>query len=169
MRNEQRTSNVERVALGPAVRALLCCSVVGMSLCASGVPAQSNGNSGISVDSFKVIWQQSIFDPNRPNRKAVSETGVKPQPRIETIHLVGTMSYSKGKFAFFDSTVSQYRKVLERGANIGGYTIKDITANGILLAANDKQFEMKIGTQLRNENQAGWKFSGDAGLAPKIN
>src|SRR6202000_3031119 len=82
-----------------------------------------------------------------------------PHRSYESIALVGTMSYPKGKFAFFDGSSSQYKKVLEPGANIAGYTVQDITATNVTLAANGKDFEMKVGSQLRNEAGAGWRLS----------
>jgi hypothetical protein len=69
------------------------------------------------------------------------------------------MSYTKGKFAFFDGSNSQYKKVLEPGSTIAGYTVKDIAGTAVTLAANGKEFQMKVGTQLRSEGDNKWQLS----------
>jgi hypothetical protein len=121
--------------------------------------AQTNTDSGPSFDSFRIVTRRNIFDPNR------SPTYVRPPPTdhyhstVDSLNLVGTMSYPKGKFAFFDGSSLQYKKVLEPGAAIAGYTVKDITPTAVTLAANGKEFEMKVGAQLRNERGQGWRMS----------
>ena len=69
------------------------------------------------------------------------------------------MSYAKGKFAFFDGTKTDYKKVLEPGATIAGYTVKDITPKDVILAANGKDLTLAVGSQMRKEGQGDWKPS----------
>jgi hypothetical protein len=109
--------------------------------------------------TFKIITQRNIFDPNRTgNRPPYTQQHIRPRT-VDSIALVGTMSYPKGKFAFFDGSSSQYKKVLEPGANIAGYTVKEITGTAVTLAANGKEFQMKVGTQLRNQGDNKWQLS----------
>ena len=70
------------------------------------------------------------------------------------------MSYSKGRFAFFDGTSSQYKKVIEPGENIAGYTVKEITQDNVTLAASGKEFVMAVGAQMRNQGENKWQLSG---------
>jgi hypothetical protein len=71
------------------------------------------------------------------------------------------MSYPKGKFAFFDSPNADYKKVLEPGGTIAGYTVKDVTTKGITLASNGKEIEMNVGTQMtKGEGETNWRLSG---------
>jgi hypothetical protein len=117
---------------------------------------QTNNDSGPTYDSFNIISQRNIFDPNR--------RGIRPPRNYTEPHnqdvlaLVGTMSYPKGKFAFFDGTKTDYKKVLEPGASIAGYTIKDITPKDVTLAANGKDLTLKVGSQMRKEG-SNWKPS----------
>lgn len=138
----------------PSLCAILALAVLSAVLNAS---AQStNSDSGPSFESFNIISQRNIFDPNR--------RGIRPpRPYVEShnpdvLALVGTMSYPKGKFAFFDGTKSDYKKVLEPGATIAGYTIKDITPKEVTLAANGKDLTLKVGSQMRKEGND-WKPS----------
>ena len=49
--------------------------------------------------------------------------------------LVGTMTYEKGTFAFFDGSSSEYRKALKRAGIIAGYKLTSIAANSVELAS----------------------------------
>lgn len=138
---------------------IICC-------CASGLRAQPpNNDSATSIDSFSIIWEHNIFDPSR--RKIGPPR--PPGHKVDAFALVGTMSYSKGKFAFFDGTSSDYKKVLEPGANIAGYTIKDVTPKNVTLASNGKELEMSVGSQMRNEGQNNWKLSTERDLPSTSN
>jgi len=118
--------------------------------------AQTNSNSASdnqwpTFDTFNVIQRNNIFDPNR--RPWIPRPTNNYTPRIiEGFALRGTMSYSKGKFAFFDGTSDEYNKVLGVGGNIAGYTVKDITQNDVTLAANGKDFKLLVGRQVRKQN-----------------
>lgn len=119
--------------------------------------AQStNNNSGPAFESFDIIARRNIFDPNRRGIQPPHKYNETRTPDV--LALVGTMSYPKGKFAFFDGTKSDYKKVLEPGASIAGYTVKDITPKDVTLAANGKELTLKVGSQMRKEQgQNDWK------------
>jgi len=85
-------------------------------------------------------------------------------PQADAFSLVGTMSYAKGTFAFFDGTSSEYRKALQLDDAIAGYKVTEITPNAVKLQAADKRVEMKVGTQMRKETEGGWQLVGQAEL-----
>ena len=146
--------------------ALRVLGVLAMVAClwASSLRAQpTNSDSTTSYDSFSLIWRRNIFDPNRHGMSSYHRSS-GPSRRVDAFALVGTMSYSKGKFAFFDGTSPDYKKVLEPGATIAGYTVKDITPKNVTLAANGKELEMSVGSQMRNEGQNDWKLSAHSDL-----
>lgn len=120
--------------------------------------AQTNGSSGQSFESFRIITQNNIFDPNRSPRFGSYHPASVSRPRVDAFALVGIMSYPKGKFAFFDGSSSDYKKVLEPGETIAGYTVKDITPQTVTLASNGKEVEMKVGKQLRKEGENQWRL-----------
>jgi hypothetical protein len=158
MNLEQKISQMWQRSPGLCGLAVLAMGIV---LCAWNAVAQTNTNAdnGLSFDSFKIITQRNIFDPNRSRGFARHDRPSVSHPVVESLDLVGTMSYPKGKFAFFSGSSSEYKKVLEPGAGIAGYTVKDITPTAVTLAANGKEFEMKVGAELRNEAGAGWHLS----------
>jgi hypothetical protein len=134
--------------------------VLGMLLTGAAALAQSNGIPGpqdyASFSHF--ITDRNIFDPNRvshsynPNRSYRS-TRVR-RNGTPGIQFVGTMSYEKGRFAFFYGNSSDLSKVLQVGGKIVDYTITDISATNVMLASADKSqpFVLNVGDGLRQEN-----------------
>ena len=118
--------------------------------------AQSTDDSNTTdYDSFQIIVQKNIFDPDRhphwPN----------PFPRergVPTFSLAGTMSYRKGMFAFFSGTSDDYQKVLQQGGTIAGYTVTNITFDGAQLLSSGKTVDMKVGAAMRLEG-SDWELS----------
>ncbi len=80
--------------------------------------------------------------------------------------LVGTMSYEKGMFAFFNGNSADLKKALRVAEKIADYTVTAISPNHVTLESTNKtqQFELKVGDGLRQENGK-WVFSG-AGELP---
>jgi len=126
-----------------------------------GAQAQSNGVPGDSdyakFSSF--VTERNIFDPNRypRNSKNTARRTTTTRTRTRTVGapfvaLVGTMSYEKGLFAFFNSNNSDLKKILAVNDEIAGYTVKGITANAVTLVGPDKkEVLMKVGEQMHQE------------------
>ena len=101
------------------------------------------------------IAARDIFDSSRqPYNNSIRQPLVS-QPRLlpNEVRLVGTMSYGKGLFAFFDGTSANLSRVLQVGDKIADCTITDITRNFVRLATTDTQVrcELIIGSALREE------------------
>jgi hypothetical protein len=138
-----------------------------------GAFAQSNGVPGpTDYASFnRFVTDRNIFDPNRqPHSYSPNTLRTTPRRTVRNsapgIMLVGTMSYEKGMFAFFNGNSSDLKKALQVTEKIADYTVTDISANRVKLASADKkqQLELKIGDGLRQENGK-WVFAG-AGELP---
>ncbi|MDR3460392.1 MAG: hypothetical protein P4N60_23430 [Verrucomicrobiae bacterium] len=120
----------------------------------------------------RFITDRNIFDPNRVPRSGGTRI-VRTTKRVHTagapyVTLVGTMSYEKGLFAFFDSNNEDMKKILGAGDAIGIYTVKEISASTVTLAGKDKkEFVMKVGEQMRQENGV-WQVTEavDSGPSP---
>jgi hypothetical protein len=128
----------------------------------AGALAQSNGVPGpADYPAFsRFITDRNIFDPNRQPHYYSSNTR-RTTPRIRTrsnsapaLTLVGTMSYEKGMFAFFNGNSDDLKKALRVADKIAGYTVVAISPNRVKLATADlkKEFEMKVGDAMRQEN-----------------
>ena len=136
--------------------------------------AQSNAPGDTDYAKFSsFITDRNIFDPNRyPHNSRSTPTRTKTRTRTRApgtpfIALVGTMSYEKGLFAFFNANDSDLKKILTAGDEIAGYTVKEITASAVTLTDKDKkEITMKIGDQMHQDGSA-WKLNDDSsGNAP---
>jgi hypothetical protein len=112
-------------------------------------PAQStNDSTSTDFSTFQVVVDRNIFNPDRYGRQ--------PRPSYEqhsvpTFSLAGTMSYRKGMFAFFNGTSDNYRKALQEGGKIAGYTVGKITFDDVQLQSTGKTIVMKVGAAMRQE------------------
>jgi hypothetical protein len=127
--------------------------------------AQSNGTPGDTDYSrfSQFIAERNIFDPNRYPRNQTTTTRVRHQHThvagAPYVSLVGTMSYQKGLFAFFDSNNPDDKKIVSPGDEIAGYTVKAIADNTVtLLGADKKEVSMKVGVQMRQDGGT-WKIN----------
>ena len=132
--------------------------------------AQSNGVPGPQdygrFSSF--VTDRNIFDPGRyshtPGVRRFIPTRINRSAPSFT--LVGTMSYEKGMFAFFDGNQSELRKVLYQSDSnsIAGFTLAEITPAGVTLQTADKKqtVPLKIGDTMRQEGSS-WQLAGQGG------
>jgi len=116
----------------------------------------NNGLVSLDYSAFKTIVDRNIFDPNRyPHRPGEARVVSKPKT-IDYVTLVGTMSYEKGTFAFFDGTSSDYKKALKLTDSIAGYKVTNITPNSVKLVAGTNELNLNVGAQLRREEDGPW-------------
>jgi len=140
---------------GSALRARLWAALALLLATTPLLRAQStNAPSRLDYQSFKLITDRNIFDPNRSPRTARSES--RRPARTESFSLVGTLSYEKGTFAFFDGSSSEYRKVLKCTDAIAGHKITEIAPNRVKLEVNGKQIEMPVGVQMKRQDDDEW-------------
>ena len=156
-RNSRLTA---RATVGWGLRSILGALAIGLVLSSVAQTNKTNAAASESpwpaFESFNAIERNNIFDPNR--RPWIPPNTRPNRPQMEGFALRGTMTYSKGKFAFFDGTSSEYNKVLGVGGVIAGYTVKDITLNEVTLAANGKDFKMPVGRQVRKQPGGSWQM-----------
>ena len=133
--------------------------------------AQTNGVPGpADYERFShFVSDRNIFDPNRQphSYSPTARRVVRTRTRNEApgLTLVGTMSYEKGMFAFFNGNSAELKKALRAGDKIADYTVKEIAANRVQLESADKkqQLELKVGDGLRQENGK-WVLAGTGEL-----
>ncbi|HQL77904.1 MAG TPA: hypothetical protein PLU91_06875 [Verrucomicrobiota bacterium] len=117
----------------------------------------------LEYSAFKVIVDRNIFDPNRYPRRA-GEPRARPVPKtVDSVTLVGTMSYEKGWFAFFDGSSSEFKKALKLTDTIAGYKVAAIAPTSVNLAAGTNRLELKVGMQMRREEDGPWMLSAQSG------
>ena len=136
--------------------------VMARSVAASG--QETNAASRTDYAFFQIIADRNIFNPDRYSRQSQSRQGRREAP-VDAFALVGTMSYQRGQFAFFDGTSAAYRKVLERDGAIAGYKVAEITPSMVKLEAADKRVDLKVGSQMRHEGES-WQLVAQGELPP---
>ena len=127
-------------------------------------------SSRLDLPSFRIISERNIFDPHRsphltrtapPTRREPERT--ERRTRTESFVLLGTMSYDKGSFAFFEGSSSQYQQVLKPADSIAGYKIAAITSTLVRLeSTNGQAIEMPVGMQLKRQDEGEWTLSARA-------
>ncbi len=125
-------------------------------------PSQETNRTGqADFSAFQTIGERNIFNLNRTARRR----GRNQKQQVgDAFCLVGTMSYEKGAFAFFDGTGSEYRKVLQKAGAIAGYKVLEITPTSVKLEIGGKQVTMKVGTQMRHEDRGDWQLVANSEL-----
>jgi len=162
-----------RGATRPAIAGGILALVVVLASAAFAF-AQSNGVPG-DTDYSRFSWfitDRNIFNPTREPHSYVP--GYRPRTRTRThvaapgIQLVGTMSYDKGLFAFFNGNSDEWKQALSVGGKIADYTVTDISANRVELESADQkqQLELNVGDGLRQEDGK-WVLS-NGGELPAI-
>jgi hypothetical protein len=145
----------------PALRLALAFMLAG------GFFAVAQSNNGVPGPTdyarfSQFITARNIFDPNRYAIASGQRTRIQQRtPRYApSFTLVGTMSYGKGMFAFFDGNQPELRKVLYQSESnsIAGFTVAEITSTNVTLQAADKKqtVPMRIGQTMRQEG-ASWQ------------
>ena len=123
-----------------------------------GSGGTNNGPITLDYSSFKVVVDKNIFDPNRQPQRGPRT--VRPTPKsFDSLTLVGTMTYEKGTFAFFDGTSAEYKKALKLADAIAGYKVTNIAPTGVKLASGTNELDLSVGAQLRREEDGPWQLS----------
>lgn len=118
-------------------------------------PGTNSSGGALDYSAFRLVVNRNIFDPNRVPHSGPSTT----QPKtVDAFTLVGTMSYEKGIFAFFDGTRSDYQKVLKPEDTIAGYKVLAISADSVkLMMSTNNVVELSVGTQMRRREDGSWE------------
>jgi hypothetical protein len=131
----------------------------------SRAAAQTNAATNrLDYSAFKIVADRDIFDPNRypHSDRSPRRESRKATKTADLISLVGVMTYEKGTFVFLDGTSSDYRKVLKPTGSIAGFQLAEVNANQVKLVAGTNQFVLRVGSQLRRDEEGEWALSATA-------
>ena len=120
--------------------------------------ATNSPKSAVSFDTFKIIAQRNIFNPNRYAGRSGGPRNPRQIARAPGFALVGTMIYEKGAFAFFDGTDSQYKKVLKPSDTIADYRVVEIAPSYVKLETGGNQTTLPVGMQMK-EIDGKWEMT----------
>jgi hypothetical protein len=134
-------------------------SVAGIGTNAGKASNGTNTVGRFDYTSFRIIEDRNIFDPTRRPRQIRDPRNTQPVHRSQFFGLVGTISYEKGSFAFFDGSSSEYRKALKPEDTIAGYKVAEIGTDKVKLESAGKAVELHVGSQMRKEEAGEWTVS----------
>ena len=126
---------------------------------------ETNIVSRLDFPSFRIISERNIFNANRYPHSSTAPRPPRIEPerrynRPETFALLGTMSYEKGRFAFFEGSSSQYRGVYKATDNIAGFKITEVGPNSVKLAnTNGQPIELPVGMQMKKQDEGEWSVT----------
>jgi len=136
---------------------LLTISAIALLGAVAGTAEETNAPARLSYDSFRVISDRNIFNPNRFARSSGrTRTESRPASRVDAFTLVGLMSYDKGVFAFFDGTNPDYRKTLQSTGTISEFKIASLDPRQVKLVSGTNEFTLHVGMQVRREDEGDW-------------
>ena len=119
--------------------------------------------TGFDLRSFRIISERNIFNPNRAPRSSGTRTVTRREPERRTVRsdsfsLVGTMSYTKGRFAFFEGSSSDFKKVVQPDERIAGFKVASVAPNCVRLeGANGEKFDLCVGMRMSRREEEAWR------------
>jgi len=117
------------------------------------VPAATVAPAG-SFESFSLIAERNIFNPNRIGRTRANPDA--PAPRTDQIALVGTVERGSSLVAVFDGSDPVWRKSLAVGDSIGDFKVVRITSAGADLERDGKPVSLLVSHALRRPEGGDW-------------
>jgi hypothetical protein len=138
------------------------------ALLSAPAPAQP-GNDGVpgpaDYGAFsQFITDRNIFDASRqPHQSSTHRVVSRPRTHSASapaFSLVGTMSYEKGVFAFFNGNNDDLKQALLVSGKIADYTVTKIGYGRVTLETTNQSqtIEMKVGDVMREENGS-WQLA----------
>lgn len=119
-----------------------------------------NRSRQVDYSAFRVIAERNIFNAARSGGRVAAPSREARRPaRVDTLAVVGLMSYETRAYAFFDGSSSDFRKAVPLGGTVAGFKVVDIRPDRVQLEAGTNQFELKVGARLRREEQGPWQVS----------
>ena len=124
--------------------------------------AEGNRSSGLTFDSFRIIYDRNIFSANRRAGQSADLPTSKPQPvQAEQIFLTGTLIQTTGSVrecvAFFEGSKAEYSACPKLGESIAGYRITEIQTEVVRLEKNEERIEIPVGCGLRRQGEGKWQ------------
>lgn len=122
---------------------------------------QDTDPRGEGFNTFRLVTQRNIFNPDRRRPPPVSERRTPPprQPDPDIVRLTGTMLYQDRQIAFFDGSDRDFRGAKEVEQNIADLVVEQITTDRVFLrrVGSDEKIVMMVGTQLRRVGDDPWE------------
>ena len=131
-----------------------------LSVQALGRAQEDRSSTAPGFDSFRIVVDRNIFDPNRrasrPERRSAPK---EPAAQPDQIALTGVLIHEGAAVAFFEGTKPEYSVDLKEGGTVAGYTVVEIRTDGLKLSKDGREIELPVGSGLSRQNGAEWELS----------
>lgn len=121
-----------------------------------GATEKSDAHSAAEFESFKLILDRNIFDPDRRGPREQRRERPPEPPREESFTLLGTMFYSDKQLAFFDGTDSEWAGAVKMGETVAGHKLTKVGFETIELDWNGESIELTVGAARAKRGDAPW-------------
>ncbi len=142
---------------------LLTAFWVSALILAGGAFAQDSGRaSGPSLDSFKLILERNIFDPDRAPARGPRQRAESPGdelPPVDALALIGAVVHDSTVVAVFTGSRDEYRATVRPGDTLAGMTVSAISTNGVALQLDGQRFELPVGSHLSRVGDGPWQVA----------
>ncbi len=155
-------SSIHRISFYTAIGLLV---MMGMAYNAGVLFGQEESGSETGgyeyppYESFAVIFQSNIFDPNRRPARREEQPEIPPRRDPDEAILTGTMITEDDAFAFFNGSRSDFRAVVSTGNTYAGFTIAAIEKTKVILTKENAAMTLPVGMALIKEEDGEWEIS----------
>jgi uncharacterized membrane protein YgcG len=124
---------------------------------------EENGpNGAYSFESFDIVHNNNIFDPNRrPNRPSRERElpPAPPPPQNEHIELLGVMITEEKAVAFFECSNAAFSGPCEQGEEVAGFFLMEVYPGGVMLKQENLQTVLPVGSRLNKQGDQEWRIA----------
>lgn len=151
--------------------------LAGIVLVPEWTPAQAERKeapAGTSFESFEIVVNRNIFDPNRQADKrtptpeemaAAADTnkGASSEQEIDhfqgnEVALVGTLIDGPTAVAFFTSETSDFKTIAQVGEQVGDFKLAQIRTEYVRLENKGKTIDLPVGSRMTSQKDGGWSM-----------
>lgn len=150
---------------------------VALGWSAAAAQAQQRGSrdrrersgSGPTFDSFRIVLDRNIFDPNRRRQRDVRRSFPEPRRSLpaptERLLLAGAFIHDEGSskvvVAFFEGSRPEYSATAKLGDTIAGHRIIAIRTDRVFLEKEGRRIDLPVGAGLRRQGDEPWQVVAD--------
>ena len=136
---------------------------------------EDRSSPGLAFDSFQIVVDRNIFDPNRRRQQRGGASMADPprvqQPPDERIALTGSLIYETANnteiIAFFEGSKAEYNATIRLGESIAGYRVAEIRTDGVKLETENQQIDLPVGAGLSRQVEGKWQIVSASDLSAR--
>jgi hypothetical protein len=129
------------------------------SLPVVGHAQEARSSTGPTFESFRIVVDRNIFDPNRRPSQPGQLFAPEKSPPPDQLALVGALVNDEGAVAFFEGSKAEYSVDVKLGETIAGLRVAEIRTDWLTLENEDRQIELPVGSGLSKIGEGEWELS----------